>query len=180
MSGMSQASVSRVERADAPNAALAMYAILFATLGCALTVRPYPVGSPVRDAAHARLIARLVAILPRSIRSRTEVPLGRSAVVRAGDLRAWDGDLRLARDRCTVEAETVLSDIQAFDRRVALKMADGHVDRVILLVADTRRNREALRDHRALLAARFPLLPGQVLGALRSGRLPDRSGIAVM
>jgi hypothetical protein len=42
------------------------------------------------------------------------------------------------------EAETVLADIQAAERKIALKQRDGGIDHVILLVADTRRNRRAL------------------------------------
>ncbi|HET9347069.1 MAG TPA: hypothetical protein VFO05_15355 [Candidatus Limnocylindrales bacterium] len=46
--------------------------------------------------------------------------------------------------RAGVEAETVVDDTQALDRKLALKKRDGLVDHVILLVADTPRNRRAL------------------------------------
>jgi hypothetical protein len=61
-----------------------------------------------------------------------------------GDRRAWDAMIVGAGWRVGVEAETVLDDIQAVERRLALKRRDGDVDHVILLVADTRRNRLAL------------------------------------
>ena len=83
-------------------------------------------------------------------------------------------------DRCKLEAETVLADIQALDRRIGLKMEDDDVDRVILLVADTRRNRDVLRSQPSLLRSRFPLDSGLILAALRAGRLPERSGILVL
>jgi transcriptional regulator with XRE-family HTH domain len=179
LAGVSQASLSRLERSRAPMAPLASYAIPFAVLGRTLTVHEYPDASPVRDAAHARLVGRLAAILSPVVSLRTEVPLRRSRAVRSGDLRAWDGELVAGTDRCMVEAETVLADTQALDRRIGLKMEDDGVDRVILLVADTRRNRDVLRSA-ALLRSRFPLDSSLVLAALRAGRLPERSGIAVV
>jgi hypothetical protein len=74
----------------------------------------------------------------------------------------------------------VLSDLQAIDRRIALKMEDDGVDRVILVVADTRRNREILRQHRELLRSRFPLDSREILKELRAGRLPPHGGILVL
>jgi hypothetical protein len=69
---------------------------------------------------------------------RTEVPL---PIV--GDLRAWDAVIRGVDWRRPVEAETVVDDIQALERRLALKVRDGGVDGVILVIADTPRNRRA-------------------------------------
>ena len=46
--------------------------------------------------------------------------------------------------RRPAEAETVLDDVQALERRLALKVRDGGVDGVILVIADTARNRRAL------------------------------------
>jgi hypothetical protein len=177
---MSQAAISRLERSQAPKAPLADYAITFAVLGRTLTVRQYPDASPARDVAHARLLGRFAAILPQVISLRTEVPLRRSGAVRSGDLRAWDGELVASGDRCKLEAETVVADIQALDRRIGLKMEDDDVERVILLIADTRRNRDVLRSQPSLLRSRFPLDSGVVLAALRAGRLPHRSGIIVL
>ncbi len=150
-------------------------ATLFAVLGHRLSVRPYPDGSPIRDAAHARLITRFRTQLPGVFEFRTEVPL------RLGqDLRAWDGEFRLGDDSVKLEAETVLHDIQAMDRRIALKMADDRVERVILLVADTKRNRRVLKEFRELLRGRYPLDTRPVLRALREGHLPSDSGIVVI
>jgi hypothetical protein len=51
---------------------------------------------------------------------------------------------------------------------------------VILLVADTRRNRRVLRGVGELIAARFPLDTREVLRQLRAGRIPDQSGIVLL
>jgi hypothetical protein len=79
-----------------------------------------------------------------------------------------------------VEAETPLRDVQALDRRLALKQRDGGIECLILLVADTRWNRELLGVHREDLRSRFPLDTRQVLLALRTGRAPGAGGIVVL
>ena len=172
--GISPSQLSRLERAAAAQVSVRMLSVLFAVLGMRLSVRPYPEGTPLRDAAHARLLARFRAALPSSVRLRTEVPLRRD-----GDLRAWDAEVEASNGMCKLEAETVLHDLQATERRIALKMADDGVDRVILLVADTRHNRLVLREFRASIAVRFPLDTRAVLDALRAGRVPSQSGVVL-
>ncbi len=130
---------------------------------------------PLRDAAHARLLARLQAQLHSSLTMRTEVGLPIP-----GDRRAWDAELSNGVDSVKVEAETALHDLQATDRRIALKMADDDVERVIMLVAATRRNRRVLREFATLVAARYPLGTRAVLGELRAGRLPAQGGIVIL
>ena len=105
----------------------------------------------------------------------TEVPLGRR-----GDPRAWDAQCRPARRIVAIEAEMRLSDLQALDRRVALKRRDGDLDLVILLVADTVGNRRAIVAHRDSLRASFPLDTRAVLAALRAGQAPTSSGIVIL
>jgi transcriptional regulator with XRE-family HTH domain len=173
-SGVSRTHVARLELAQAPMASVRTLSIVFSVLGMRLSARPYPEGPPIRDAAHARLLARFRAELPATIRLRTEVPLRF-----VQDLRAWDGEILASDGICKLEAETGLQDLQATERRIALKMADDDVDRVILLVADTRRNRRVLREFRDLVVERFPLGTRAVLRRLRAGRIPEQSGIVL-
>ena len=81
-------------------------------------------------------------------------------VVTVGDMRAWDvllsGPVVIG-----VDAETRLHDIQAIQRRTALKRRDGAVDRVLLVVADTRHNRRVLDEHAIALPARSLRARGQ-------------------
>ena len=154
---------------------LANPCVLFAVLGMRLSARPYPAGPPLRDAAHARLLARFKAQLPRTIRMRTEVPLRVE-----GDPRAWDAELAQGDDTCKLEAETALRDLQAVDRRVARKLEDDGAERVILLVADTHRNRRVLREFGDLISARYRLDTRAILRQLRSGRLPSASGVCIL
>jgi hypothetical protein len=96
-----------------------------------------------------------------------------------GGLRAERPSLAFLVSAPRLDAETVLFDMQATERRIALKMADDGIERVILLVADTHRNRRVLSEFRELLRARFPLDTRAVMQQLSAGRLPDQSGIVL-
>ena len=78
------------------------------------------------------------------------------------------------------EAETRLADIQAMERRLALKLRDGAVDILLLVVSDTAHNRDVLQRHREVLRPLLPLDGRDVLRAFATGRLPDRSGLLVL
>jgi transcriptional regulator with XRE-family HTH domain len=114
-------------------------ACLGAAVGLDVRLRAFPAGDPIRDAGQQRLLGRFRRRVHPGLSWRAEVPLPIE-----GDRRAWDALIRGEGWVVAVEAETVLDDLQAVERRVALKRRDGGVDDVILLVADTRRNRRAL------------------------------------
>jgi hypothetical protein len=146
-----------------------------AAVGLRLSIKTYPDGDPARDAGQLRLAERFRSRLPRGTVWRTEVPLPI-----AGDRRAWDGVAILLGRTAGCELEVRLADVQALERKVALKERDGEVDVVILVVADTRHNREMLELHRDELRELLPLDSRQVLASVRNGRLPDRSGIVLL
>jgi transcriptional regulator with XRE-family HTH domain len=171
--GLSRSTEARTESGNR-RATIEELACLGATVGLDVRVRAYPRGDAIRDAGQARLLERLRVRLAPALRWSTEVPLPIT-----GDPRAWDAVIRGAGWRIGVEGETVLDDMQAVERRVALKRRDGQVDHVVLLVADTPRNRRAL----AATPASFrdlPLRTRAVLAALRDGRDPGASGIVVL
>jgi hypothetical protein len=158
-----------VERPD-----LRVLAGIGASVGLELRIRTFPAGDPIRDAGQLRLLERFRLRLGPTLRWRTEVPLPID-----GDKRAWDGLIQGAGWRVGVEAETALDDLQAVERRLALKLRDGGIEQVILLVADTRRNREAL----AAAPAAFASLSRDARGTLRAlsrGTDPARSAIVVL
>ena len=144
-------------------------------MGLDIPLRSFPNGQPVRDAAQIKLLARLRAILPRTVRLRFEVALG----IR-GDLRAWDAAMETPTWWRPVEAETRIRDTQALQRRIRLKLRDGGVGDVVLLVAGTRHNRHVLRDQADALADLFPVRSSVILAALREGREPPGSGILLL
>src|SRR4029450_3620233 len=110
--------------------------------GSHVALRTSPPRDPIRDRAQLALLERLRGRLHPSLRWRTEVPLPRE-----GDLRAADAEIRgppPARWRMRVEAETRITDGQALERKLGLKVRDDPGGHLILLVADTRANRRAL------------------------------------
>ena len=159
--------MSRVERAAAPNASLRDLSRLGAVVGLDVVVRAFPGGPPVRDYAHVLLLERLRARLHPRLGWRTEVPLERP-----GDQRAWDAVITGAGSPIAVEAETRLVDVQALQRRIALKVRDGGYAAVILLVADTRSNRIAIRAAGQGLLTMLPVDDRDALARLAEGTDP--------
>ena len=147
----SSSSVSRIERGRAPRVSIERAATVLAVVGLDLGARAYPAGPPIRDVAHLRLLARFRARIGPGWRWRPEVPIGG-----AGDLRTWDGVLVRDGQAVAIEAETRLHDVQALLRRVAAKRRDGGAGRAVLVVADTRTNREVVRAAHPELVAVFP------------------------
>ena len=174
VTGLSQSMISRTERGVRAGLTIEELAIHAEVLGLRLHVRAYPAGSPVRDAAQLRLLARFRRHVGDAFRWRSEVP-----VTAGGDLRAWDVLLD-GPGAVGIEAESRLRDIQATQRRIELKLRDGQAAVVVLLVAETRHNQLVLAQHRAALLSTFPLSTGEVLKALRQGEMPKQSGIVVL
>lgn len=168
---MSRAQAGRLLRGDIRYPTTDQLSRLCAAVGLDLAMRAYPGGDPVRDVAHTALLARFRLELHPSLRWRTEVPMPIE-----GDRRAWDATIQRERDRVGVEAETRLADVQAMQRRIALKQRDAGLDRVVLVIADTRANRRAFESAEAALRSQFPLGPREVLRQLRAGRLPEANG----
>jgi transcriptional regulator with XRE-family HTH domain len=173
--GISHSEVSRIEHAAALRVPFETLAVVGAVLGLDISLRAYPDGDPIRDAAQLALLARLRVLLPTPLTWRTEVPLN---IV--GDKRAWDAVIGGPGWRVTVDAESHLRDVQACTRRVALKRRDDGSDVVILLVADTRHNRRALRLAGPDLAGEFPIGGPAVLAALAVAKPPSASGIVLL
>jgi hypothetical protein len=158
--------VVRFENGALPHAAIEDVGAWSAVVGLDLVFRTYPGGDPIRDAGQQRLLERLRTRIDPALIWRTEVPLPVES-----DRRAWDAVIRADEGWVAVEAETVLSDLQALERRVRLKGRDGGCDHVILLVADTPRNRRALRGAPAAFGG-FSSSVTAIRRGLRVGRVP--------
>jgi transcriptional regulator with XRE-family HTH domain len=172
---MSHSQVARFEHGELRVVDLEAIASCCAVVGLDLAVRTYLAGDALRDRAQYGLLERLHAILHVTLRWLLEVPVGRD-----GDLRAWDAEIRGAGWRAHVEAETRLTDGQALLRKLALKIRDGGSGPLVLLVADTRANRNALLTLRPALRELLPLDARPILAALRDGRQPPGSGVVVL
>lgn len=173
--GMSAAKLSRIERGLVPSLDLEELAVVCAVVGLELSIRTYPAGEPLRDRAHLALLGRFRALVHPSVAWRAE-----AALPIPGDLRAWDALLAVGGRRLGVEAETRPDDLQALERRLALKMRDGGVEAVILLLADTRHNRRLVRLHADDLARTFPVPGRRALERLAAAVHPDGSSIVLL
>ena len=174
LAGMSRTKVGRIEVGNTSTTLDDLWA-LAVPLGLDVSTRLFPVGDPARDKGQRAVLERLHVKVHEALRWRTEVPFPN-----AGDLRAWDAVIWGAGWSCAVEAETRLTDLQALDRKLGIKLRDGLVDHLILLVSDTRHNREVLRAGRDVLVGRFPVDGAELLEALREGRDPAGNGIVVL
>jgi transcriptional regulator with XRE-family HTH domain len=173
--GMSHAQFGRIERGELADLTVDQACRAGLAVGLRLGARLYPDGDPVRDRAQLALLERFRRHLPAHAVWHTEVPLPIP-----GDRRAWDALIRLDGRRAGCEAETKLTDLQAVERRLALKLRDGAADLLLVLVSDTASNRQVLRAHREALRGLLPLDGRDVLGALRAGHLPEASGLLVL
>lgn len=173
--GLSESVVSRVERGLNARVTLFDLARLHAVVGLDLSVRSYPGGQPIRDAAHVALLADFRSGLHRSISWSTEVPLSTR-----GDARAWDGFLRTADWRYGVEAETAPNDCQALVRRIQQKERDSHVDGVVLILRPTRQTRALTSAAMPTLLEAFPIDGGLAMASLRGGNDPGGSAVIIV
>jgi transcriptional regulator with XRE-family HTH domain len=124
--GLSPSQVSRIERAQTRFLSVRQVARLLTVVGLELSARACPAGPPLRDAAHRALLERFRGRVAPTIAWRFEMPVGRP-----GDQRAWDAVMLIGPTEVAVEAETRLRDVQALQRRIALKRArrPGHLRR---------------------------------------------------
>ena len=173
--GISPAEYSRIERGLTRGITIEQAAVLLAAVGLDLSVRVYPGGHPIRDIAHTALLGRLRALAHPSIRVLTEV-----AFPARGDQRAWDLVAAGPSWRHAFEAETRPRDRQALERRIALKVRDGTVDGVSLLLSDSRHNREFVRANASALQDRFPVPGPMILERLRAGDDPGPGGVVLL
>ena len=173
--GVSPSTGSRLERGVLEHVDLMLLARMCAVVGLDLSVKAYPGGEPIRDAAHVGLLRDFRVLLHPSLDWATEVPLPTS-----GDPRAWDAMTRGGDWRYGVEAETAPHDGQATMRRLTLKQRDGHVDGVLLVLRDTRQSRAFLHEIDDVAGSSFPVGGQRALELLRVGANPGGSAIIVL
>ena len=177
-SGVSAPQISRIERADHPMVTIDQLARIGAAVGLDVRVRAYPGPDPTLEAGQIALLGRLRGRIHPVLGFRSEVPLPI-----AGDQRAWDAmieGLRGIASILPVDAETRLVDGQAQIRRIMLKLRDSGLHHVLVVVADTKRNRDALAAAASIVLADFPIPPRRALSALAAGEHPGGSAIVLL
>ena len=170
--GVSPALIGRLERHELRDASAGHVEPTRPVLGLAVRVSTFPEGEPVRDSVQLRLVGALRDRMHASLVWRTEV-----ALPIPGDRRAWDA-VAIGHDAWTAfEGISRLGVVDATLRRVNQKHRDDpRIGRVILVLADTVRNRRTLADAAATIRPDYPLDTRVVLGALASGsRRAERS-----
>ena len=150
-------------------------AVHAAAVGLKLSIKLYPLGGGVRDAAQATYIAAFVARIGRAWKVTLEAP-----VPLAGDLRAIDVLLVAGIVQIAVEVITRLADLQAQIRAAQLKAQEVGATRLVLVIAATRANRAVLASVRSALVAAFDLDSRRVLSELAAGRDPGRDAIVLL
>lgn len=170
---VSPETIRKLERGEPGTCTIDLVARAAEVLGLQLAASLHPNGDPVRDRGHLALLDRLRKRLGPGARLRTEVP-----VPIAGDLRSGDAMLSVqgaaGADHVVdilFEAETNLDDIQLVERKGAAKQRDLGAKRLVLLIADTRHNKDVIRLHPEL-RERFPISPRRALTALARGEDP--------
>ena len=177
LAGTSQATVSRVESGKIRQLSFIVAAQIDAAVGSDLWVKTYPSGHRPRDLAQLLRLDTFHANGVAPLRHRREVPL--PVIGPHPDQRAWDATIEDGHEVMAVEFEVRLYDYQAQLRRIRLKQRDGQPDRLLVVVADTSRNRRVLREFGPLDQDLPHLLSKEVVADLRAGRLP-RTGIVLV
>jgi transcriptional regulator with XRE-family HTH domain len=147
-----------------------------AVLGLDVPIRAFDAGSPLRDAGQLRLLGRTRGVIAARWTWQTEVSVSSDPQ----DHRAIDAVLSAPSGRVGLEAITRLTDAQAQVRAALLKREASGVDRMILVLTDSRHNRAALRDAAATLRPAFALTTREVLRALRRNELPRANGVILV
>ena len=169
--GVSKSAVDRMESHVGPSVDLGLLAAMAAVEGLDLRLALYAGGDPIRDGPPQRLLHRLRVRLNPNLRWGTEV-----ALAIEGDRRAWDAEIRGPAWRLPVDAETVIDDVQALERRIRLKQRDDGAAHVLVVVSATPRNRRAL-DAAPEAFAGYLRDARSVLRALSVGHNPATSAV---
>src|SRR3954464_9332453 len=151
--------VARICRGQSPDLTIVRAARLLAVVRLDLSARAFPSGPSVRDAGQVRLLNRLRARLHASLGWRTEVPVLDLPDAGSIDRRAWDAMIEGPGWLVPVDAETRIGDLQAVQRRVALKQRDSGAESLILLLAETRHHRAVLGLAGDGFRGQFPVAP---------------------
>ena len=156
------------ERAKLPGPRPAVLARHAAAVGIRVRIKAYPEGEPLRDAAQVGLVHKFRQRLPSAQPLQLEVPVTDDD----RDGRAWDAVVALAGGHCALEFVTRFHDCQAQLRAFHLKLRDGSVDRLVIVVNATHANRRAVAAAAGILDDTFPLGTRSLVASLAAGRDP--------
>lgn len=174
-SALSVSEVSQIERGLVARVSVHDLARLHAVVGLELSLKSYPSGQPIRDAAHVALLEDFRMGLHKSLRWSIEVPLPIP-----GDRRSWDALIRGDGWQYGVEAETAPRDSQSVARRMQLKERDGRVNGMLLVLRRTVQTRRFVSEAGELLRSVFPVDGTRAIELLRAGVDPGGNAVIVL
>jgi transcriptional regulator with XRE-family HTH domain len=174
--GCSRQLVGAIEASHLDDVGAIQLARYCAAVGLDLPLRTYPGASPLRDAGQLRLLGRFRSAVGGAWTWRTEVPVN----AHSRDQRAIDALLTNGAHRIGVEAITRLADAQAQVRTIMLKQEAARLRCMLMVLADSRTNRRALRDGATTIDPAFPMRARGVLADLRGGRQPLANGVLLL
>lgn len=174
LAGVSHETQKRVEEGD-PNVGLMTLCRVCEAAGLDISVRAFPGVTPtLRDAGQLAIAEHLRELASPVWQIALEVPIagGRSADM------VFFGPTEII----LAEIERMAEDYQAQYRaaeakRLALQEQHGRQVRLVLVVADTRRNRVAIAPHLPLIQSALPASSRDVLRAVKSGSSLGRDGL---
>lgn len=144
-------------------------------LGLKVWGKGFPAVTPsLRDTGQLTIADQIRGLLHPAARCKLEHGLGNG---RSIDMVVFGADEILA-----IEIERLLADLQAQYRsadakRIELAEVHQRPVRLVLAVADTRRNRAAAAEHARLVRAMLPATPREILAVLRRGGALGRDGL---
>lgn len=172
--GVAPETQRRVEAGD-PVESLMTVCRVAGPLGLKVWGKGFPAVTPsLRDTGQLIVAKHICTHLHPAARCQLEYGLGNG---RAIDMVVFGADEILA-----IEIERLLADLQAQYRiadakRIELAEAHQRPVRLVLAVADTRRNRAAAAEHARLVRAMLPATSREILAALRHGGGLGRDGL---
>lgn len=145
------------------------------SVGIDVVLRPYRTDVHLRDSGQLRVAELIRAAASPHWQVQFEVPSGDHG--QAIDVCCFGSSEILA-----MEIDRLVADFQDTHRRNVAKrawLAERHVRpvRLVMVVEDTRRNRDALGPHRDLIRSVLPAGPREILGSIRTGRPLGRDGL---
>lgn len=174
----SQSAVSRIERGW-PEASVELLTRVCRAVGLDCTVKAFPAdGVVIRDEKHASLVGVVVGRAHPSFHRSLEVGVGTDPA----DRRAIDIVLASSVEVWAVEVEREIADLQLELRTDQLKVEalarrESRPVRLILALPDTRRLRDIVRRHEAVIRSALPASSRRVWACLRSGSELGSNGL---
>ncbi len=148
---------------------------LAAAVGLRLSVSAWPDAPAIRDVGQVAVIRQFRQRIGPGWSWQLEVP-----VPIPGDRRAVDAVIRAGDGSAAIVAVTQVHDLQAQLRAIRLKARDMRIERVIVVVRASDRNRRMLRGAADIAALGFPVGTRAALQALAGGRLPDGDALVLV